>query len=182
MYQAEPESKQIRAFMAAIGLDYDTLTKEEFVSIISGLKKSKHLKSPISQRGKTEETLKRGAALRRDEGFYIPLLPRRRKLHIPRFAASGKAHPFRCSSFPHKIFDFAGDPFSQSDFVSQKSCICVTLMSQNPPVQLRISSAGEIKDFERHLYCRRKASVNRYLPVQQMAKPTPFPCQIEAKV
>lgn len=63
VYQAEPESKQIRAFMAAIGLDYDTLTKEEFVSIISGLKKSKHLKSPISQRGKTEETLKRGAAL-----------------------------------------------------------------------------------------------------------------------
>ena len=76
MYQAEPESKQIRAFVAAIGLDYDTLTKEEFVSIISGLKKSKHLKSPISQRGKTEETLKRGAALRRDEGFYIPLLLR----------------------------------------------------------------------------------------------------------
>jgi len=58
VYQAEPESKQIRAFVAAIGLDYDTLTKEEFVSIISGLKKSKHLKSPISQRGKTEETLK----------------------------------------------------------------------------------------------------------------------------
>ena len=61
--------------MVAIGLDYDTLTKEEFVSIISGLKKSKHLKSPISQRGKTEETLKRGAALRRDGSFYIPFPP-----------------------------------------------------------------------------------------------------------
>lgn len=57
-------------------------------------------------------------------GLYIPPLPRRRKLHIPRFAASGKAHPFRCSSFPHKIFDFAGDPFSQSDFALQKSCDC----------------------------------------------------------
>ena len=56
--------------------------------------------------------------------MYIPLLPRRRKLHIPRFAASGKAHSFRCSSFPHKIFDFAGDPFSQSDFAAQKSCVC----------------------------------------------------------
>ena len=46
--------------MAAIGLDYDTLTKEEFVSIISGLKKSKHLKSPISQRGKTTMTHGKG--------------------------------------------------------------------------------------------------------------------------
>ena len=66
--------------------------------------------------------LARNAAAGRE--FYIPLLPRRRKLHIPRFAASGKAHSFRCSSFPHKISDFAGDPFSQSDFASQKSCIC----------------------------------------------------------
>lgn len=31
-------------------------------------------------------------------------------------------------------------------------------------------------------YCRRKVSVNRYLPVQQMAKPTPFPRRPEAKV
>ena len=44
---------QSRAFMATIGLDYDALTKEEFVSIISELKKSKYLKTPISQRGKT---------------------------------------------------------------------------------------------------------------------------------
>ena len=66
--------------------------------------------------------LARNAAAGRE--FYIPLLPRRRKLHIPRFAASGKAHSFRCSSFPHKISDFAGDPFSQSDFASQKSCVC----------------------------------------------------------
>ena len=46
--------------MATIGLDYDTLTKEEFVSIISGLKKSKYLKSPISQRGKTTMTHGKG--------------------------------------------------------------------------------------------------------------------------
>ena len=83
-FEGSSEEKQIRAFMATIGLDYDTLTKEEFVSIISGLKKSKYLKSPISQRGKTtmthgkgkaEEALKQERALRRDEGFYIPLLP-----------------------------------------------------------------------------------------------------------
>ena len=83
-FEGSSEEKQIRAFMATIGLDYDTLTKEEFVSIISGLKKSKYLKSPISQRGKTtmthgkgktEEALKRGTSLRRDESLYIPLLP-----------------------------------------------------------------------------------------------------------
>lgn len=33
--------------------------------------------------------------------------PRRRKLHIPRFSASGKARSFRCSSFPHET-RFAG--------------------------------------------------------------------------
>ena len=59
------EEKQIRAFMATIGLDYDTLTKEEFVSIISGLKKSKYLKSPISQRGKTTMTHGKGKRKKR---------------------------------------------------------------------------------------------------------------------
>ena len=88
------------------------------------------------RQGKTKETLKRGASLRRDEGCIYLRFLRRRKLHILHFAAGGKAHPFCCSSFPHKIFDFAGDPFSQSDFVFQKSCICVTLVSQNPPVLL----------------------------------------------
>ena len=46
--------------MATIGLDYGTLTKKEFVSIISGLKKSKYLKSHISQRGKTTMTHGKG--------------------------------------------------------------------------------------------------------------------------
>ena len=59
-FEGSSEEKQIRAFMATIGLDYDTLTKEEFVSIISGLKKSKYLKSPISQRGKTTMTHGKG--------------------------------------------------------------------------------------------------------------------------
>ena len=53
-FKGSSEEKQVRALMATIGLDYDTLTKEEFVSIISGLKKSKYLKSPISQRGKAK--------------------------------------------------------------------------------------------------------------------------------
>ena len=64
-FEGSSEEKQIRAFMATIGLDYDTLTKEELVSIISGLKKSKYLKSPISQRGKTTMTHGKGKRKKR---------------------------------------------------------------------------------------------------------------------
>ena len=64
-FEGSSEGKQIRAFTATIGLDYDTLTKEEFVSIISGLKKSKYLKSPISQRGKTTMTHGKGKRKKR---------------------------------------------------------------------------------------------------------------------
>ena len=59
-FEGSSEEKQIRALMATIGLDYDTLTKKEFVSIISGLKKSKYLKSPINQRGKARPQLQHG--------------------------------------------------------------------------------------------------------------------------
>ena len=59
-FEGSSEEKQIRALMATIGLDYDTLTKEEFVSIISGLKKSKYLKSTINQRGKARPQLQQG--------------------------------------------------------------------------------------------------------------------------
>ena len=59
-FEGSSEEKQIRAFMATIGLDYDTLTKEEFVSIISGIKKSKYLKSPLNQRGKARPQLPHG--------------------------------------------------------------------------------------------------------------------------
>ena len=59
-FEGSVEEKKVRALMATIGLDYDTLTKEEFVSIISGLKKSKYLKSPINQRGKARPQLPHG--------------------------------------------------------------------------------------------------------------------------
>ena len=52
-------------YLATIGLDYDALTKEELVSIVSGLKKSKYLKSPISQRGKTTMTHGKGKRKKR---------------------------------------------------------------------------------------------------------------------
>ena len=59
-FEGSSEEKQVRALMATIGLDYDTLTKEEFASVISGLKKSKYLKSPINQRGKARPQLPHG--------------------------------------------------------------------------------------------------------------------------
>ena len=59
-FEGRSEEKKIRAYLATIGLDYDALTKEEFVSIISGLKKSKYLKSPINQRGKARPQLQHG--------------------------------------------------------------------------------------------------------------------------
>lgn len=59
-FEGSSKEKQVRALMATIGLDYDTLTKEEFVSIISGLKKSKYLKSPLNQRGKARPQIPHG--------------------------------------------------------------------------------------------------------------------------
>ena len=64
-FEGSSEERQIRSFLATFGIDYDTLTKEEFVSIISGLKKSKYLKSPISQRGKTTMTHGKGKRKKR---------------------------------------------------------------------------------------------------------------------
>ena len=64
-FEVSSEEKQIRAFMVTIGLGYDTLTKEEFVSIISGLKKSKYLKSPINQRGRARAQVPHGKGKRK---------------------------------------------------------------------------------------------------------------------
>ena len=51
-FEGSSEEKQIRSFLATFGIDYDKLTKEQFVSLIEILKLSKYLKSPINQRGK----------------------------------------------------------------------------------------------------------------------------------
>ncbi len=42
------------------GIDYDKLTKEQFVTLIEVLKLSKYLKSPINQRGKARPQLPHG--------------------------------------------------------------------------------------------------------------------------
>ncbi|MBU9899881.1 hypothetical protein [Bacteroides uniformis] len=43
-------------------------------------------------------------------------LPRRRKLRIARFAASGKTHSLRCSSSPHKAMRLCGGPDNSGVF------------------------------------------------------------------
>ena len=59
-FEGRSEEKKIRAYLATIGLDYDALTKEEFVSLIGILKKSKYMKNPISQRGKARPQMPHG--------------------------------------------------------------------------------------------------------------------------
>ena len=48
-----PEEKQARIFCHSLGIDYDKLTPEEFVSLIQILKKSKTLKGVYNRRGRT---------------------------------------------------------------------------------------------------------------------------------
>ncbi len=55
-YKGSPEEKQARLFLANLGIDYDAITMEQFKILMEILKKSRHLKSPISQRGKSNMT------------------------------------------------------------------------------------------------------------------------------
>lgn len=64
-FEGSAQEKKIRVYFASIGLDYDTLTKEEFVAIISALKKSKFMDSPISQRGRGSLTHGKGKRKKR---------------------------------------------------------------------------------------------------------------------
>ena len=59
-FEGSSEEKQIRALLATLGIDYDKLSKEQFVSLIEILKLSKYLKSPINQRGKAKPQLQHG--------------------------------------------------------------------------------------------------------------------------
>ena len=54
-FEGSAEEKKARFFLANLGIDYDAITKEQFVTIIEVLKLSKHMNSPISQRGKAKQ-------------------------------------------------------------------------------------------------------------------------------
>lgn len=51
-FEGSAEEKKARSFLTTFGIDYDAISKEQFVNLIEVLKLSKHMKSPISQRGK----------------------------------------------------------------------------------------------------------------------------------
>ena len=51
-FEGSADEKKARAFLTTFGIDYDAITKEQFFNLIEVLKLSKHMKSPISQRGK----------------------------------------------------------------------------------------------------------------------------------
>ena len=59
-FEGSSEEKQVRSFLATFGIDYDKLSKEQFVTLIEILKLSKYMKSPISQRGKARPQLQHG--------------------------------------------------------------------------------------------------------------------------
>ena len=51
-YEGSEQEKKARVFCVQLGINYDKLTREEFVTLIGILKKSEHMKGPYSQRGK----------------------------------------------------------------------------------------------------------------------------------
>ena len=53
-YQGSAEERQARVFCKQLGINYDKLTKDEFVSLISILKKSFLLKRPSNKHGKNK--------------------------------------------------------------------------------------------------------------------------------
>ena len=64
-FEGSVEEKKAKALLATLGIDYDAITMEQFVNLIEVLKLSKHLKTPISQRGKTTMTHDKGKRKRK---------------------------------------------------------------------------------------------------------------------
>ena len=51
-FEGSSEEKKARSFLATLGIDYDKLSREQFVTLIEILKLSKYMKSSTNQRGK----------------------------------------------------------------------------------------------------------------------------------
>ena len=64
-FEGSSEEKKARSFLVTLGIDYDKLLKEQFVTLIEILKLSKHMKSPMSQRGKARPQLQHGKGKRK---------------------------------------------------------------------------------------------------------------------
>ena len=57
-YEGSTEERQVRVFCKQLGIDYNKLSKEEFVSLINILKKSSLLKGQPNKRGKNKSKKK----------------------------------------------------------------------------------------------------------------------------
>ena len=64
-FEGSSEEKKAKTLLSTLGIDYDAITMEQFVNLIEELKLSKHLKTPISQRGKTTMTHGKGKRKKR---------------------------------------------------------------------------------------------------------------------
>ena len=64
-FKGSTEEKKARLFLANLGIDYDAITMEQFTNLIEVLKLSKHMNSPISQRGKGSMTHGKGKRKRK---------------------------------------------------------------------------------------------------------------------
>ena len=64
-FEGSSEEKKAKALLSTLGIDYDAITMEQFVNLIEVLKLSKHMKPPISQRGKTTMTHGKGKRKKR---------------------------------------------------------------------------------------------------------------------
>ena len=64
-FEGSSDEKKARAFLVTFGIDYDAITKEQFVNLIEVLRLSKHMKSPISQRGRSSMTHGKGKRKRK---------------------------------------------------------------------------------------------------------------------
>ena len=53
-FEGSDAEKQARIYLVTFGIDYDAITKEQFVNIIDVLKLSKYMKSSTNQRGKAK--------------------------------------------------------------------------------------------------------------------------------
>ena len=65
-FEGSSDEKKARALLATLGIDYDAITKEQFVNLIEVLRLSKHMKSSISQRGKSNMTHGKGKRKRKE--------------------------------------------------------------------------------------------------------------------
>ena len=62
-----PQEKQVRILLSQLGIDYDALTTDEFVTLMGIIDKSKLLRSSASKRGKARAPMMHGRGKRKQK-------------------------------------------------------------------------------------------------------------------